>query len=155
MIRQLATFVVDGARYGVDVLLVQEALRSQARTPVPLAPPGVAGLVNLRGEVVLTVDLRVRLGLEPMAADAEPMMVVVQVDGEPISLLVDEVGDVVNVDDSLFETPPDTLPAELREVIRGAYKLPGGLLLDLDVAAATALTDPAAQPARVAVLGSL
>ena len=138
MSRQLATFVIDGARYGVDVLLVQEALRSQARTPVPLAPPGVAGLVNLRGEVVLAVDLRVRLGLEPMADDAEPMMVVVQVDGEPISLLVDEVGDVVHVDEALFEAPPDTLPAELREVIRGVYKLPGGLLLDLDVACATA-----------------
>ncbi len=138
MSRQLATFTVDGARYGVDVLLVQEALRAQARTPVPLAPAGVAGLVNLRGEVVLAVDLRVRLGLTPMADDAEPMMVVVQVDDEPISLLVDEVGDVLDVDEAQFEAPPDTLPTELRDVIRGAYKLPTGLLLDLDVARATA-----------------
>jgi len=138
MSRQLATFTLGGARYGVDVLLVQEALRSQVRTPVPLAPPGVAGLVNLRGEVVLAVDLRVRLGLEPLAEGADPMMVVVQVGEEPVSLLVDEVGDVVDVDESQFETPPDTLPAELREVIRGAYKLPTGLLLDLDVARATA-----------------
>jgi len=140
MSRQLATFTVDGARYGVDVLLVREALRFQARTPVPLSPAGVAGLVNLRGEVVLAVDLRVRLGLEPLAEDANPMMVVVQVDDEPISLLVDEVGDVVDVDEAQFETPPDTLPTELREVIRGAYKLPSGLLLDLDVTRATAHT---------------
>lgn len=138
MSRQLATFVLDGAHYGVDVLHVQEALRWQARTPVPLAPPGIAGLVNLRGQVVLTVDLRVRLGLAPLAADAEPMMVVVQVGGEPVSLLVDEIGDVIDVDDSQFETPPDTLPTALREVILGAYKLQSGLLLALDVERATA-----------------
>lgn len=136
--RQLATFLLGGAHYGVDVLLVQEALRSQARTPVPLAPPGVAGLVNLRGEVVLSVDLRHRLGLVPLTEDADPMMVVVQVDGEAISLLVDEVGDVIDVEDSQFETPPDTLDPALRELIVGAYKLPTGLLLALDVQRATA-----------------
>ena len=138
MSRQLATFTVDGARYGIDVLLVQEALRSVARTPVPLAPPGVAGLVNLRGEVVLAMDLRVRLGLEPMAADADPMMVVVQMGDESVSLLVDEVGDVVDVEDSQFESPPDTLPVAMRDAIRGAYKLPTGLLLYLDLAGVTA-----------------
>lgn len=138
MSRQLATFVLDGAHYGVDVLHVQEALRHQDRTPVPVAPPGIAGLVNLRGQVVLTVDLRVRLGLEPLAEDAEPMMVVVQVDGEPVSLLVDEIGDVIDVDDSQFEMPPDTLDATLREVVLGAYKLDRGLLLALDVGVATA-----------------
>lgn len=135
---QLATFGLDGARYGIDVRHVQEVLRHQPRTPVPLAPPGTAGLVNLRGQVVLAVDLRVRLGLEPLAPDAEPMMIVVQVDGEPISVLVDEIGDVVDVDESQFEPPPDTLDPALRDVIRGAYKLDGGLLLALDVDRATA-----------------
>ena len=138
MSRQLATFVLDGARYGVDVLRVQEALRPQVRTPVPLAPAGVAGLVNLRGQVVLTIDLRTRLGLAPLAEDAEPMMVVVQVGGEAVSLLVDEIGDVIDVDDAQFETPPDTLDPALREVILGAYKLDHGLLLALDVERATA-----------------
>jgi len=138
MSRQFATFTLAGANYGVDVLRVQEALRYQARTPVPLAPAGIAGLVNLRGQVVMTIDLRPRLGLAPLAADAEPMMFVVQVDGEPISLLVDEIGDVMDVEESQFETPPDTLPASLREVILGAYKLESGLLLALDVDRATA-----------------
>ncbi|QTE29890.1 chemotaxis protein CheW [Pengzhenrongella sicca] len=138
MSRQFATFTLAGARYGVDVLRVQEALRFQARTPVPLAPAGIAGLVNLRGQVVMTVDLRPRLGLAPLAADSEPMMFVVQVDGEPISLLVDEIGDVIDVEESQFETPPDTLPASLRDVILGAYKLDKGLLLALDVDKATA-----------------
>lgn len=138
MSRQLATFVLDGARYGVDVLRVQEALRPQVRTPVPLAPAGVAGLVNLRGQVVLTIDLRTRLGLAPLTEDAEPMMVVVQVGGEAVSLLVDEIGDVIDVEDAQFETPPDTLDPALREVILGAYKLDHGLLLALDVERATA-----------------
>ena len=126
MSRQLATFMLGGAHYGVDVLLV------------PLAPPGVAGLVNLRGEVVLPVDLRHRLGLPLLTEQDDPMMVVVQVDGEPVSLLVDEVGDVLDVEDSQFETPPDTLDPSLRELIVGAYKLPTGLLLALDVRRATA-----------------
>ena len=86
----------------------------------------------------MLLDLRTRLGLGPLAADAEPMMIVVEVDGEPISLLVDEIGDVIDVDDSQFETPPDTLPAALRDVILGAYKLDEGLLLALDVNRATA-----------------
>ncbi|RYV50002.1 chemotaxis protein CheW [Pengzhenrongella frigida] len=138
MSTQLATFTVAGARYGIDVLRVQEVLRAHTRTTVPLAPPGVTGLVNLRGQVVMTIDLRTRLGLAPLAEDAEPMMVVVEVNGEAISLLVDEIGDVFDVDDSKFETPPDTLPAALREVILGAYKLDQGLLLALDVERATA-----------------
>ena len=135
---QYVTFTLGGALYGVDVTRVQEALRAPTRTRVPLAPVDVAGLVNLRGQVVLTIDLRPRLGLPPLAPDAEPMMVVVQVDGEPVSLLVDEIGDVVDVGPELFEAPPDTLDVALRTLITGAYKLPGSLLLILDVDQAVA-----------------
>jgi purine-binding chemotaxis protein CheW len=135
---QYVTFTLDGSLYGIDVLRVQEALRSQARTRVPLAPPTIAGLVNLRGQVVLTIDLRTRLGLPCRADLAEPMMVVVQVDGEAVSLLVDEIGDVVEVGPGSFETPPDTLDAALRPLILGAHKLEGGLLLVLDVDQAAA-----------------
>ena len=138
MSRQFATFTVAGARYGIDVLRVQETLRAQTRTTVPLAPPGITGLVNLRGQVVMLLDLRARLGLEPLASDAEPMMIVVQVGGEPISLLVDEIGDVVDAEDEQFEMPPDTLPTALRGVILGAYKLEHDLLLALDIDRATA-----------------
>jgi purine-binding chemotaxis protein CheW len=137
-VRQLATFVLDGARYGIDVLRVQEALRPQERTPVPLAPAGTAGLVNLRGQVVLTFDLRIRLGLPPLADGAEPMMLVVRMGDEPVSLLVDEIGDVVNVDDDQFAAPPETLEQNLRDVLIGAYTLPDGLLLALDVERAVA-----------------
>jgi purine-binding chemotaxis protein CheW len=135
---QYVTFTLDGSLYGIDVVRVQEALRSHVRTRVPLAPPTVAGLVNLRGQVVLTIDLRTRLGLASRADQSEPMMVVVQVDGEPVSLLVDEIGDVVEVGPGSFETPPDTLDAALRPLILGAHKLEAGLLLVLDVDQAAA-----------------
>ncbi|NMM16995.1 MAG: chemotaxis protein CheW [Cellulomonas sp.] len=135
---QYVTFTLGGALYGVDVTRVQEALRAHTRTRVPLAPIDVAGLVNLRGQVVLTIDLRPRLGVPPLAADAEPMMVVVQVDGEPVSLLVDEIGDVLEVGPERFEVPPDTLDVGLRRLITGAYKLESTLLLILDVDQAVA-----------------
>ncbi|PZR54146.1 chemotaxis protein CheW [Xylanimonas oleitrophica] len=127
------TFTIDDALYGIDVLQVREALVAQERTRVPLAPDGIAGLVNLRGQVVLTVDLRPRLGLPPAADDAERMMVVVQTDGEPTSLLVDRVGDVVDVAPERFGPPPDTLDPTLRPLIRGACRLEERLLLVLDV----------------------
>ena len=135
--RQLATFTLDGAVYGVDVLRVQEVLRGRDRTPVPLGPPGLAGMVNLRGQVVMAIDLRCRLGLSPLAVDVAPMMLVVQVGGEPISLLVDGVGDVVDVDEDEIEAPPQTLPPALREVIVGAVPDRGHLVLVLDVDQAT------------------
>jgi len=134
---QYVTFTLADALYGVDVMRVQEVLRAQARTRVPLAPPDVAGLVNLRGQVVLTVDLRTRLGM-PRLVDAEPTMVVVLVEGEAISLLVDAVGDVVEVGPDTFEPPPPNLDPQLRPLIRGAHKLEDRLLLVLDVAAAVA-----------------
>jgi purine-binding chemotaxis protein CheW len=137
-VSQYVTFVLDGSLYGIDVVRVQEALRSHTRTRVPLAPPTVGGLVNLRGQVVLTIDLRTRLGLGTRPGDAEPMMVVVQVAGEAISLLVDEIGEVVDVGPGTFETPPDTLDPLVRPLIVGAHKLDDGLLLVLDVDQAVA-----------------
>lgn len=135
---QYVTFTLDGTLYGIDVLRVQEALRSHTRTRVPLASGDVAGLVNLRGQVVLTVDLRTRLGIADRLGEREPMMVVVKTGGEVVSLLVDEIGDVVEVGPESFAAPPDTLDPEMRAVIRGAHKLDGRLLLVLDVDQAVA-----------------
>jgi purine-binding chemotaxis protein CheW len=132
------TFMIDGGLYGIDVQRVQEALRAHARTRVPLAPDGVSGLVNLRGQVVLTVDLRPRLGIAPLPDGSEQMMVVVQVGGETVSLLVDEIGDVVDVEPERVEVPPDTLDAAIRPLIRSACTLDGQLLLVLDVDEAAA-----------------
>jgi purine-binding chemotaxis protein CheW len=131
---RMVTFELDGRLYGVDVNAVQEVLRGQTRTRVPLAPTSLAGLINLRGQVLAAMDLREVLGLPPRGADApEPMLVVIRVDGEPIALLVDRIGAVVDVNADSFEAPPDTLTGPTRDLIRGAYKLEGELLLALDV----------------------
>ena len=130
---QLATFKLDGDLYGVEVEHVQEVLRSQSITRVPLAPPAVAGLINLRGQVVTAIELRERLGRPARPAGTEAVFIVVLLHGDAVSLLVDSIADVVDVDLRDFEAPPDTLDGGARELIRGAYKLDGHLLLALDV----------------------
>jgi purine-binding chemotaxis protein CheW len=130
---QLATFRLDGDLYGVEVEHVQEVLRSQGLTRVPLAPPAVAGLINLRGQVVTAIELRERLGRPARPAGTDAVVIVVRLHGEAVSLLVDSIADVVDVDATDFEAPPDTLDGQARELIRGAYKLDGQLLLALDV----------------------
>lgn len=134
---QYVTFQVADCLYGIDVANVQEVLPQQPRTPTPGAPAAVAGLVNLRGQVVLAVDLRMRLALPPRE-DGEPMMVVVLVGSETVSLLVDRIGEVVSAGPETFAEPPQTLPLALRALVRGAHQLPDRLLLVLDVDQAAA-----------------
>jgi len=135
---RLVTFTLDGRLFGVEVNAVQEVLRGQPQTRIPLAPDSVSGLINLRGQVLSAVELRARLGLPDRAADHEPMLVVVRVAGETIALLVDSIGAVMDVDDDQFELPPDTLSGPSREFLHGAYKLDSQLLLALDVDRAVA-----------------
>lgn len=141
-LHQYCTFFVDGHYFGLDVLQVQEVIRFQEMTRVPLAPPVVRGLINLRGQIVTAIDLRRRLELGERPADQLPVNVVVQTDDGAISLLVDEIGDVLEVQEKLFERPPDTLKGPARELIRGAYKLENGLLLILDMERTVAPTVP-------------
>jgi purine-binding chemotaxis protein CheW len=133
--RQLiATFTVGDLLLGVDVESVQEVIGHQDITRVPLAPYGSTGLINLRGEVVTAIDMRSRFGFEPRPDAVRPMNVVVRVDNESVSLLVDAIGDVVEVSEAQFEEPPQTVSGVGRELIRGAYKLDAGLVLALYVA---------------------
>jgi purine-binding chemotaxis protein CheW len=132
MERQLCTFFLEGLFFGVEVEKVQEVIRYQEMTRVPLAPAVIAGLINLRGQIVTAIDLRHQLGLSARKNEELPMNVVIRRDDGPISLLVDEIGDVVEVDEQLFEHPPDTLYGPRREFIRGVYKLKEQLLLLLD-----------------------
>ncbi len=138
---QYCTFFLDGHYFGLDVLKVQEIIRYQEMTRVPLAPPVVRGLINLRGQIVTALDLRRRLGLSDRPADQLPLNVVVQTNDGAISLLVDEIGDVLEVSEKSFERPPDTLAKPARELIRGAYKLPDRLLLILDTERAVNVSD--------------
>ena len=130
--RQYCTFTVGGHYFGLDVLKVQEVIRYQDMTRVPLAHPVVRGLINLRGQIVTAIDLRRRLDYEERPPDQLPVNVVVQTDDGAVSLLVDEIGDVLEVPEELFERPPETLQGTARELIRGAYKLKDRLLLILD-----------------------
>ena len=130
--KQFSTFVVDRLLFGVEVEKVQEVIRYQNMTPVPLAPSVVRGLINLRGQIVTAIDLRRRLGLRERVATDLPMNVVVRHEDGAVSLLVDEIGDVLEVEEEAFELPPGTLLGEARELIRGVYKLRGLLLIVLD-----------------------
>jgi purine-binding chemotaxis protein CheW len=130
---KISTFRVDGELFGVDALLVQEVSRHLELTPVPLAPQAVAGVMNLRGEVVTALDLRRLLGRPDRAAGAKPMNVVLRNEGGSVSLLVDHIESVEDVEDETFEPIPDTVTGAAREFLSGAYKLPDGLLLTLDV----------------------
>ncbi len=137
---QFCTFYLDGYFFGVDVLTVQEVIRYQQMTRVPLASGVVSGLINLRGQIVTALDLRRQLELRDRPADQVPMNVVVQTDDGAVSLLVDEIGDVLEVDEQSFERPPETIQGPIRELIRGVYKLKDSLLLILDTDKALAGT---------------
>jgi purine-binding chemotaxis protein CheW len=131
-VKQFCTFYLDKQLFGVEVGKVQEVIRFQEMTRVPLASPVVSGLINLRGQIVTALDLRRRLDLTDRESDKLPMNVVVRAGYEAVSLLVDEIGDVLEVEDETFEAPPETLQGEAREMIRGVYKLKDRLLLILD-----------------------
>jgi purine-binding chemotaxis protein CheW len=129
---QFSTFFVADLFFAVDVLRVQEVLRFQQMTRVPQAPDVIEGLINLRGQIVTAIDMRRRLRLPPRPGDQTPMNMVVRTDDGAVSLLVDEIGDVLDVDQSTFERPPENLDPAARELIRGVYKLKDRLLLVLD-----------------------
>jgi len=126
--------------YGVDVQSVQEVIRYQEMTDVPLAPDSVVGLINLRGQIVTAIDLRRRLGLANRPEGQLPMNVVVQSDDGAISLLVDQIGDVQEIDTDNFESLPETLQGIARTMILGAYKMKDHLLLILDTERAMNVT---------------
>ena len=139
--KQFSTFFVDGLFFGVGVEKVQEVIRYQEMTRVPLAPAVVRGLINLRGHIVTAVDLRRRLELRERPADQLPMNVVVRSEDGAVSLLVDEIGDVLEVDEETFEAPPETLSPRARELVPGVYKLKDRLMHVLDTGKAMNLSN--------------
>lgn len=134
---QYATFRIGAHFLGVAVGKVQEVFTAREMTGVPLAPPVVAGLINLRGHIILTIDLRKRLGFSERDTDEEVMSIVVRTSDGPVNLLVDEIGDVIEVRPDLFEPPPATLDKTLSETVEGVYKLKDELLLALNTESIT------------------
>lgn len=131
--RLYCTFDAGGQAFGLDVSHVQELIRWQRITGVPLAPRVIRGLMNLRGQIVTVVDLRRRLGLPDHDTPEEMMNVVVQSSCGPVGLLVDGIGDVIELDPAREESPPNTIRGQLRQLIRGVHQRNGHLLLLLHV----------------------
>ena len=131
--KQFSSFFVDGLFFGIEVAKVQEVMGAVYMTPVPLAPSAVRGLINLRGQIVTSIDLRCCLQLNERPAGQVPVNLILYTDDGCTSLLVDDVGEVLEVDETTFEPPPETLQGRPRELIRGAYKLDNRLMHVLDV----------------------
>lgn len=129
---QFCTFYLDKLMFGVELQKVQEVMRHLELTEIPLAPDVVSGLMNLRGQIITAIDLRHRLELPNRPDDILPMNVVIRSADGAVSFLVDEIGDVVEVDDESFESPPETLQGKVREVILGVHKLERHLMHVLD-----------------------
>lgn len=141
--RQLCTARVGDLLLGLDVLSIQEVQSSNDVTVIPQSAPAISGLINLRGQIATAIDLRVVFGVTPRP-DSDLIQIVVRHRGEPVSLLVDEIGEVMTLSDEIFETPPETVDTLTRELVTGAYKLENELLLTLDVDRVIATSSPGA-----------
>ncbi|MDO9714229.1 chemotaxis protein CheW [Paracraurococcus lichenis] len=130
---QSVSVVVAGQSWGIPIAAVREVLGPQAITPVPLAPPAVAGSLNLRGRIVTVLDLRTALGLPPTVSPERATEVVVEQEGNLYSLLIDEIGDAMDLAAGTVEAPPQTMDARWRALATGIVKLDGRLLLLLDL----------------------
>jgi len=131
---EYVTVAIGGQMFGIPVLSIEDVLGPQAIARVPLSPPQVAGALNLRGRIVTAIDVRSRLGLQPIAGDAGAMSVVVEHHGHSYSLLIDDVGEVLSLSPEQFDRNPATLDPRWREISEGICRLDGELLIILDVA---------------------
>jgi purine-binding chemotaxis protein CheW len=132
--REFITLTVDGQLFGVPVLQVQDVLRNQHVTRIPLAPPRIAGAMNLRGRMATAVDVRTRLGLKPAPDVSKQTAVVVDFEGELYGLLVDGVGEVLALPAASIGPNPPTLAPIWREISNGVIRLEGELMIVLDIA---------------------
>jgi len=125
--------LIGGQMFGIPVLQVQDVLRQQKVTRVPLAPPEVAGAMNLRGRIVTAINVRRRLGMPDLDAAKPTMSVVVEHEGELYSLIIDQVGDVLSLLNSDFESVPATLDPLWRDIATGIFRLEDKLMVVIDV----------------------
>jgi purine-binding chemotaxis protein CheW len=136
--QQFCTFYLQDHFFGVPVQQVQEVIRYQEMTRVPLMPAVIRGLINLRGQIVMAIDLRRRMGMDERPDSQRPMNVVVRTEDGAVSFLVDEIGDVLEAEEQNLEPPPETLQGQRRDLLRGVYKLQDRLMLVLDTERAVA-----------------
>lgn len=125
--RQFSTFTIDGRLYGIDVMKVQEVTKPLQVTLMRTAPPFIKGLINLRGQIATAIGLRELFGLQSENS-SEKMTVVCRVEDVLLSLLVDNIGDVIEVEDHQFEASPQTIPGNIRVFMQGVYKTDDAIL---------------------------
>ena len=127
------TVFIDDQIFAIPVLQTQDVLSEQQLYPVPMAPPAIAGSLNLRGRIITAIDVRVRLGLKPTENIQKQTSVVIEHGNELFSLFFDRVGDVMTMYNKNFENTPATLDSVWKDVASGVYRLDEGLLIVLDV----------------------
>jgi purine-binding chemotaxis protein CheW len=124
--KQFTTFYICDQLYGIDVMQVQEVTQTLPITTIRLAPNYVKGLINLRGQIATAIGVRELFGLK--SNEEESMTVVCRVDGNLLSLLVDRIGDVVEVQESEFEATPETVDDSVKMFMEGVYRIEGSIL---------------------------
>jgi purine-binding chemotaxis protein CheW len=132
-LKEYVTAIIGGQLFGLPIVRVQDVFITERLTRVPLAPPEIAGLLNLRGRIVTLIDLRRRFGLGERESGQTVMAIGVESRGESYGLLIDSVGEVLKLDESMREPNPINLDARLAQVSAGIYRLDGQLLIVADV----------------------
>jgi purine-binding chemotaxis protein CheW len=132
-LKEYVTAMIGGQLFGMPILRVQDVFIPERLTRVPLAPPEIAGVLNLRGRIVTLIDMGGRLGLGVRDGAAPLMAIGVESRGESYGLLVDSVGEVLKLDDNAREPNPINLDPRLARVSTGIYRLEGQLLMVVDI----------------------
>lgn len=130
---QLVTVLLGPQMFGLPILKVRDVFVVHELTPVPLAPPSVAGLFNLRGRVLTILDMRALLGLPPRETGGEAVAIGIEWHGEAFGLLVDKVSEVISLSDSSREANPANLDPRWAELSAGVHRLSEQLLVELSL----------------------
>ena len=130
---EYVTVMIGGQLFGLPISRVQDVFMPDRLTRVPLAPPEIAGVLNLRGRIVTTIDMRRRLGLPPREDNKLAMAVGIELKGESYGLLIDTIGEVMKLGEATLEANPVNLDPRLARVSGGVHRLDGQLMLILDV----------------------
>ena len=139
--RKICTFYLDNFYFGMDVYQIQEIIRYQDMTHVPLAHATIKGLINMRGQIVTAIDMRQRLGFLASPEETELTNIVIRTEDGSVSFLVDTIGDVIDIPIDFFEPPPENLKGKIRQVVKELCQLDDQLLLIMDIDQVLQLSD--------------
>ncbi|WP_198263509.1 chemotaxis protein CheW [sulfur-oxidizing endosymbiont of Gigantopelta aegis] len=130
---QWVTFMLEGEKYGINVMQVREVLRDIEIAPVPGAPSYVLGIINLRGNVVTVIDTRSRFGLSTREANEESRIIIIENNEQTLGLLVDSIAEVADILKSQIEITPNVGNDDSSKYIQGVHSRDGELLILVSV----------------------